>query len=286
MLIDPIQLYTTIPRSIEVIIYLIITLKLSSRLKKTPNSGYILKKNYVLMFIFWMIYMILDLISAIIPGFSITIEFVDSLIFVDPEVPIIFTNYNSPVLSLTLGCIIKDIQLLFGIAFIFFLYRTSMIMKYGEEKGLLKAKSIVWLFIGTISALFIILFDVGGVMVFQNYTIIVTYNLETLSMVGLFINLGLVTYSSLLVVVEFLKNKNNLDQTTKKRLFKFSLGYISIVMGLWWWVIAPIFGIDNNLIVFQSTGHALWIISPILFYQAMNIKLTSKYDIEDRIKIN
>lgn len=286
MLIDPIQLYTTIPRSIEVIIYLIIAVQLSSRLKKTPDSGYILKKNYVLMFIFWMIYMILDIISALIGGLSLTEEFIDTLIFVDPEVPILFIGYNSLVLSLTIGCIVKDIQLLFGIAFIFFLYRTSMIVKYGEEKGLLKAKNVVWLLIGTISAFFIIVFDVAGIEVYQNYTIKILYNIETLSMVGLVINLALITYSSTLVVIEFLKSKDNLDQITRKRLFKFSIGYVLIVMGLWWWVIAPIFGIDNFPIIFQSIGHGFWTLSPILFYKAMNIKLTVKFDAGDRIKID
>jgi hypothetical protein len=229
--------------------------------------------------------MILDIITALIAGLSITESFIDSLIFTNPEIPINFYGYTSPILSITVGNILKDIQLFFGVLFIFLLYRSSMIVKYGTDKGIIKAKNKTWIIIGTISGLFITLFDIGGVAIYQNYKIQIIYKMDNWSLIGFLLNLALITYASLIVVLEYVKNKYNLDEMTKQRLFEFSLGYLFVVFGLWWWVIGPIFGLDANPIIFQSIGHTFWTLSPILFYRAMHINQKSALEDSDKIRI-
>lgn len=285
-MIDPIQTYLILPRGFELIIYTLCAILLLKKQKTKSNTepGNYLRLLYIIAFLSWSIYMILDIVTSLIIGLSITYQYIEYL----PKwyFPIKFTGYFSGFPSVTLANILRDFQMIAAMSMIILTYFATQVIKNGKALAIKKMKDIKIIAFFAITGFTMVFFDMKEI-VFQNpSSMTVSGSWDSLGVegyLGFLLYIGVMTYSTAIIFNLYMKSSNKKDisvKSIKRKLLGFNIGYLFLSLGMWYWVLEPelqqILNFTLHPIVQETVGHILWIIAPIAFYFALR---ADKYQI-------
>jgi hypothetical protein len=266
--IQAVQLLTSIPKIIELIIYTLLIIDLTKRyLSKPVDQRYILNKVFIVAFICWAIYIFLDILIYILPVAKI------ELLTYDILKENALTGYPLDFPELLIAQIMRDIAFTAGYVFIAANLYAAVIIKSGEDAARsfvshLKIPIVFFVIFAFVS----IINDQIGVYK-EGPSVIVEERVNTFGGAIAILMITLFLLITSIIVLKTLSKIGREDKKLRRRSLFIGFGLLLKGIGALYWII---FGItraniditNQPLLVFllMMIGHLLWTISPILIF--------------------
>ncbi|MHA1395421.1 MAG: hypothetical protein ACTSRZ_18100 [Promethearchaeota archaeon] len=263
-----------IPRSFELVVFIVCANLMYKKVKKSSQDapGYILKKTFLNVFYCWSVLLVIDILTNLIAPLS----------FLENPEPGLYWGYTIEYPSLLIANIIRDFYAIFATFTNYFTFRSVKIIQYGDVLGLEKSKNkLIIAFYLSMIVIYTPL-DVFTCEISADLDILVDprWDLIFMPMMPIVVFLYLFTflYSFIRVLIIYLKERNVVDEQSRKKLKIFLLGYLFLIMGLFYFGIRPFSKAIQKipLLYFQIVGQTIWSIAPILFYNAVKVPPSEK----------
>ena len=261
-----IQQLLIIPKSINLITFLLIAFNLIKKYKKTPEEQkYVLNRLFIFGFLSWSLYMLFDILLYPLASLSFMnqgIQQMDLIAYYPEQYP-----------SLVIANILRDIGLAAAFALAYSYFFSALIVMKGElwvNEKVLKKPLLPLVFL--ILTIYLIANDTIGVEIINGDIIVeAVWN----GAAGFSILFSIIIYfiASLLLAMVILK-MDYCERDLKIQFTKISIGMILMSIGAIYWFIfgyiRTIFQIDLVIVfIWYVFGHFIWSISPILIYQGL-----------------
>jgi hypothetical protein len=273
MVVEATQVTLTIQRIFETIIYTICNIMLYRRqkTKSLNDSARHLSSQYVLAFFCWIIYMILDTIISLVIGLDISEEYLQSL--APTDFPLVLIGYDSGFPLVSISNFLRDIQMLFGLIMIIYFYYAANIIRRGTEQANEHMKNNYLRLFFILTIFIVIVFD-SKQIVFKtplSYSVSASWDsLSPIGWIGFFLYSGLMTYTSLIIIIVYIRSHKKLTKPENIRLLLFNIGSILLLMGVWYWVLIPlfqlVFSFSMDPFIKGLIGHLIWSAAPVCFF--------------------
>ncbi|MHA1338719.1 MAG: hypothetical protein ACTSRZ_02280 [Promethearchaeota archaeon] len=276
-MIDLFQIQLGIIRFLELLFYIVIVIVLNSSnkvLEETGKKSY-LKTSFIQTFLYWIYYMILDIIAPLIVGLSFSENFIMDLFITESEEPLLFFGVTP--ISLLVGNILRDIQFIFASIFIYSTYKNMILIRWGRSIGEIRYRRRFISIILIIGMIFVVTFDYGGVAVYKYY-IKVVYNFSNFALIGIFVYLLVISYACTSLIAQVRSGKNKISESVYLKLRNFMIGYSFICAGMWYWILMPLIPFKLTPLFLQLIGHLLWILAPLFIGYALIQKRENEID--------
>lgn len=271
-LIQPLQLFLIVPKSIESLFFLINIILISKKFSNLPwKNRPFLYRMFVSGLISWYIYITLDIFIYIFAAYSFET-------YSPAGQTIIYVGYDLQHPSLLIVNIIRD----FAITGAIFMNWQYFIASYSILKGEAKSKHVILnkkikSIIITI-VLLLVYFDRIQVKI-TDKSLSVNAEWNNASGISLFITIATYIFSAIFLS-RTLKSAT-IDETStifRKHIRYLRAGILIMTFGhLYWWILGnlsiyyPTFIGAFNPIVLYYFGHGLWTLSPIFIYLGLRM---------------
>ena len=274
VLIQPLQEILIIPKSIEVLLFLIVSIFIAKQFRNAPRQERpLLNRLFLAGIIGWTVYITLDIFIYVFAGWSF-----------DALSPLgTYSGYNLEYLSLLIVQILRDI----GMAGAMIITVSYFLAAFTIQMGEIKTRRYFFnipSFVGiSVISLVIIYYDQIAVTISAS-GISVSAIWNSWSGLSLFIIILLYIMSA--IILSLALREANISENSKetKRKIRFLIaGVLFMALGHFYWFIlgqlviyAPLFIGMFNVIALYVFGHMLWATSPICIYVGLSYKKKQK----------
>jgi hypothetical protein len=274
LLAHEIQLIMTIPKAIELFIFILMIILLYRRLvSKPPEQRYILNKLFILAFLLWAIYMICDMILYNLAALPF-INYVGDIAKVDN-----ITGYPVEYPDVLISQILRDIAMTCGFLMCYFYLAAAAVIKNGEEYTKQKIfKNVIFNLICALLIIILVAGDQIGVYKVGNSVWVEEKWGSAEGALSLLIIIVVLLISSIMFFRTIMAMGQE-DPAVKRRSLLIGSGILTMALGGIYWMVYGIIrsqpGVQIDLsiqIPIAFLGHIIWTICPILIYLGLRDK--------------
>ncbi len=270
-LIPPLQILIAPIKVVEIFSFLLIALVVKKRGGKPLRDQFYLNRTIFYAFISWVVYISVDLVIYLFAAQSFNLAV--------PTPTEGISGYDLAYPSLLIANILRDVGMAGGVLNALFILSAAYQVRYGRMRFQKKvSRNPVALVIIGIFTVFTIVVDQIRVIIKPTSGVVIKATFVDLPLYSLTVLIIIYIYGAITFRTSIFQGIKEADERLKSRLQYLSIGVLLMGIGHAYWVVTGYIGASD--LIFKIMGHLIWVISPLLIYNALRDNVESP----DKIK--